>query len=292
MLIPLSRCAAATLVAACSTLAGAEENAGWEIDPGSSPYDDYLADPRAPRMRVGFGVASKDIPDTTVGRIFLDVGTRYTVARFTPEGPEAKPISIDLEAGVFMQFDAGQALDNLGWDGRFGILAVREFGPRLAVRGGYRHFSSHIGDEYIERTGRIRLGYSRDTLALGASYKPSPRLTAYVEPSIAFSLGNRDRQDPLMLDLGAQYLLPPARPDNGTATSQYTALHVQANQENDWDPGVTAKLGWALQGTVQNTLRFEVEAYTGRALLGDFALDFDETYLMVSFGVDFAAVPF
>lgn len=292
MLRPILCCAAATLVAAYATLAGAGENTGWEIDPGSSPYDDYLADPRAPRMRFGLGVASKDIPDTTAGRVFLDAGTRYTLARFIPESPEAEPIWIDVEGAVFMQFDAGNSFDNLGWDGRFGILAVRELDPRLTVRGGFRHFSSHVGDEFIERTGRTRVSYRRDDIVFGASFKPQPRLTTYVETSVAFSVGNPERQDHLMVDLGAQYLWPRSRQSNTLTTSRYAALHVQTNQETDWEPGVTAKLGWALQGAAQTTQRYEVEAYTGRALLGEFALDFDETYLMVSFGIDFAAVPF
>lgn len=289
MLRPSCGGAAAALLAVCSTLASALEDAGWQIDPGSSPYPGYMADPRAPRMRIGIGAVDTEIPDTTGGRLFLDAGTRYTLARFMPEGPAAKPFWIDLEGGIFMQLDAGESADSLGWDGLFGITAVRELNQRFVVRGGYRHLSSHIGDEYIERTGRARVSYDRDALVLGASYRPMPRLTAYVEPSAAFSVGNRDRQDPLTLDTGAQYRWPQASGSGGAVISRYAALHAQLNQETDWEPGVTAKLGWAVRGNAQTTLRFEAEAYTGRAVLGEFALDFDETYLMASFQLDFAA---
>lgn len=55
-----------------------------ELDPDDPPYPDYLADPRRPRMEVGVGVADSDIPSTSSTRVMLDLGTRYTLLKITP----------------------------------------------------------------------------------------------------------------------------------------------------------------------------------------------------------------
>ena len=66
-----------------------------------------------------------------------------------------------------------------------------------------KHDSSHVGDEYLERTGHERVGYTRQEAALGLSYAPHRIFRMYVEGAYALDVLNDDHQDKLRLQAGA-----------------------------------------------------------------------------------------
>ena len=257
-----------------------------ELDPDDQPYPDYLADPRRPRMEVGVGVADSDIPDTSSARVMLDLGTRYTLLKITPSRAGKNEFALDIEGCLFTQFDPGNSLDNIGWDGRYGIFAVWDWSDKVAARIGYRHISAHLGDEYIEETGRQRIGYTRDDLALGLAYHLNERVLIYVEPNWAWSLGNENRQKRWAAEGGIQYEGP--RHMWNSSTAFYAAAHVRAFDETDWEPGVSMQTGVHVKRDARSSnLRFGLEGYVGRAILGEFALDYDEMYLTAGIFFDF-----
>lgn len=257
-----------------------------ELDPNDQPYPDYLADPRRPRMQLGVSAASRDIPETSAGRIMVDLGTRYTLFKVTPTKEGKNEFALDIEGGLFNQFDAGNSLDSIGWDGRYGIFAVWDWSDKVEARVGYRHLSAHLGDEYIEVSGRQRINYTRDDLAFGMSCHLDEHILIYVEPSWAWSMGNEDRQKRWAAEGGIQYQGP--REIWNNSTSFYAAAHVRAFDETDWDPGVSVQSGFHISRDQQSSnLRIGIEGYTGRAILGEFALDYDESYLTLGVFFDF-----
>lgn len=257
----------------------------WEFDPNDQPYPAYIADPRRPRMNVSVGWTNTDIPETSSGRIMLDAGTRYTLFRVS--NPDSvNEFAIDIEGGLFTQFDLGNQLDSIGWEGVYGIYGVYEWDNTLDVRVGYRHLSAHLGDEYIETTGRERVGYTRDALVAGFAWRVDDNWTTYIEPSWAFGMGNEERQERLGIDGGVQYQGPFDLWDGNMAF--YGATHVRAFNESSWKPGVTGQLGYLVKrADSSSNLRLVLEAYTGRAILSEFALDYDETYITAGFIIDF-----
>lgn len=284
------------LTFAVSSLAQEEERAdttfrigsNWrfELDPNDQPYPDYVADPRRPRMLVGVGVADSEIPETSSGRVMLDLGTRYTLFRIHAGSASRNEFALDIEGGLFTQFDLGRGLDNIGWDGRYGIFAVWDWNDRIATRVGYRHISAHLGDEYIEATGRARIDYTRDDLAFGLSYFLNERFTIYVEPSWAWHMGNTQRQEPWAIEGGLNYE-GPRKMWNGS-TAFYAATHLRAFDETDWNPGVSVQTGLHVKRSRSSSnLRLGLEGYIGRAILGEFALDYDEAYLTLGIFFDF-----
>ncbi|MEH6471673.1 MAG: DUF1207 domain-containing protein [Halopseudomonas sp.] len=276
--------AAASIVTESPTMVGRGGRV-WEFDPNDQPYPAYVADPRRPRMNVSIGWTNTDIPETSSGRIMLDAGTRYTL--FKVSNPNsANEFAIDIEGGLFTQFDLGNQLDSIGWEGVYGIYGVYEWNNTLDMRFGYKHLSAHLGDEYIETTGRERVGYTRDALIAGFAWRLDNAWTAYVEPSWAFGMGNEERQERLGIDGGAQYQGPFDLWNGNMAF--YGAAHVRAFKESNWKPGITGQLGYLIKrDTSSSNLRLVLEAYTGRAILGEFALDYDETYLTAGFIFDF-----
>lgn len=258
----------------------------FELDPDDQPYPDYLADPR--RMRLGFSAAFVDsgIPNTSSGRAMLDAATRYTLFKIRPDSGGDTEFSLDILGGAFMQFDLGNQLDNIGWDGIYGFNVVFARNDKLAARMGYRHLSAHIGDEYIEKNGRERRNYTRDDFIFGVSYWLREDWMVYLEPRWAFNLGDADGLEEFSAEAGIQYESP-KNFWNGSA-SLYAGMDIQAYQENDWKPGISVQSGFHIQRRKRGAnIRLGLEGYTGRAILGEYALDYDESYLLGGLMLDF-----
>jgi hypothetical protein len=257
-----------------------------ELNPDDQPYPDYVADPRRPRMQVGVGLVDSDVPETSSSRVMVDLGTRYTLFKIQTDPSGANEFALDIEGGLFTQFDPGNGLDNIGWDGRYGIFGVWDWSDKVVARVGYRHLSAHLGDEYIEATGRRRINYTRDDLAFGLGYFVSEQILIYAEPSWAWSMGNENRQKRWAAEGGIQYQGPRDMWNNSTAF--YIASHVRAFDETSWDPGVSLQTGFHVKRDQRSSnLRLGLEGYIGRAILGEFALDYDEAYLTVGIFFDF-----
>ncbi len=191
-----------------------------------------------------------------------------------------------MEGALFTQFDLMNSLDSVGWDGRFGVWAVHDWSHRVVWRAGYRHLSAHLGDEYIEITGRKRVGYTRDMLALGVSFLADEHLTVYVEPTWAWGLGNPDRQKRWSVEGGISYTGPQVLWNGSTAW--YGGVHVRSFQETGWEPGISVQTGYRVKRDPgSSNLRLAVEGYVGRAILGEFALDYHDAYLTLGLIIDF-----
>ena len=68
----------------------------------------------------------------------------------------------------------------------------------------------------------------------------------------------------------------------------YAAAHVRAFDETNWDPGVSVQTGFHVKRDQRSSnLRLGLEGYIGRAILGEFALDYDEAYLTAGIFFDF-----
>lgn len=255
----------------------------WELNPTVQPYPHYLADPRRPRMHIGVGVYDNEIPRTSALRWNVDLGTRFTLFKVSdPKG--VNEFALDIEGCLFNQFDLGYSTDSVGWDGRFGGYVVYDWSDTIASRIGFRHISAHLGDEYIEATGRSRVNYTREDLRLGISVRIKEYITAYVEPSWAFHRGNEDRQEKLAIEGGVQYEGPRTMWNNSTAF--FTGIHVASYKETGWRPGLSFQVGYHIKREKKaNDIRVALEAYAGRSQLGEYALDYNERY--VSLGVFF-----
>jgi hypothetical protein len=258
----------------------------WEFDSKDQPYPEYVADPRRPRMQFGVGLFDSEIPATSAGRVLLDAGTRYTLAKVKTDRKRLDEFSIDIEGALFAQFDLGNQQDAVGWDGVLGAFVVYDWNRKLTLRAGYKHLSAHLGDEYIEVTGRQRINYTRVALPLGVAWQPGNGITVYVEPSWAIEMGNADRQRPWAVEGGLQYQGPFDRWRGSTA--RYAGVHFRSFEESDWNPGIALQAGYLVKNDpTKSNIRLGLEAYTGRAILGEFALDFDESYVSLGLFLDF-----
>lgn len=248
--------------------------------PPRDVYPAYKADLHRPR----FGLVQLSVPEIGIAgsgdaRFDLRLGGRFGLLRVTPREGPGRAWQIGIIAGFDGQFDAGNSYDNIGWDGNYGLAftssGVR--GPALKVA--LFHTSAHVGDEYAERTGRRRIGYTREELSAGLAWTLGDRWRAYAEAGWAYALRNEDVQEPGRAQLGLEY----ERAESlwKKRLGWYVALDVSAAEERDWQVDTSVDLGLSLRSGARKW-RAGLGFYDGRVPLGEFFQD-DERY--VSFGL-------
>ncbi len=236
--------------------------------PATNFYPRYLADPRQPTMKAfALSVLETDTAQTSSPLLEFTLGGRIKLFRLHPTGDPERGLQLSIEGGFISRFDPGADLDQIGWDGYYAFnLAYRPF-DGLAVKLAEQHDSAHIADEYIAKTGRKRITYTREELALGVMVRAVPPLSVYSELGYAVRLGNPElrrfrAQAGLELDLGFPYF----------------AADATFWEELDWWPTITAQLGLKVELPALSR-RYGVAAQyeNGRSLLGEFYRDRNRT---------------
>ena len=175
---------------------------------------------------------------------------------------------MDLDCGFIGQFDMDNETDNLGYDGIYGLQFVGAVRENLFLRLRTYHTSSHLGDEYIDTTGRERIAYTREEIRLGAAWRFDPDWLAYTEAGYAVLPRTHDVVTPWALQGGVQYVRKPCWLDD--QLGWYTALDVSAFEENDWDANVTMQTGLHIPISGRRRLyRLGLEYYDGRVRVGE-----------------------
>ena len=190
----------------------------WSGDPASAlahrliafPTGHYYPPPIADLHRAAFGVTLAEVYDESIAdsgspRYFLRVGGEFGLLRWEADDPASISLQLDLIAGMDGQFDLDRALDNIGWDGNYGLQASTRLAPAWAVKLGLVHTSSHIGDEFEERTGRQRIGYSRDELQVGVRHDLGRDISVYGEAGYGYDLSVLELQEPWRLQTGLDF---------------------------------------------------------------------------------------
>lgn len=274
------------------TLLCAAFSAGASDSPGPwgavlFPLDDLYAPYAADPHRTGFGVQWLSVTDTGIAdsgnsRVALRAGGTFGIVRFHPYGEEGRGWQIGIEGGFNAQFDADHSLDNIGWDGKYGLVVTSARSAAWAFKFGVLHDSAHVGDEYMERTGRKRIGYTRHELAAGASWRPDERFRTYAEAAWGYSLSNEQLQEPGRVQFGLEYETLPS-PGRGR-WGWYGAADVSAMEERNWRVDRALQAGLAMHRDGR-TWRFGIEWYDGRPPLGEF-FQVTETYVSLGLWVD------
>jgi hypothetical protein len=252
--------------------------------PDSDLYPDYIADPLRPQSALMIAsVLDSEIPDSGNGRYVLRLGGNFSLFRVHPAGEPNRGLQLDFKGGFFGHFDVDHSLDNIGWDGLYGLLLTWRPTGSLGLRVGTLHDSAHVGDEYAERTGRERIGYTRQEWVAGFCWMPSPRWRAYGEGGWGFGLD--EFQEPLRLQVGVE--ASGRRRFWNDRGSWYAAADVGAYEEWDWDTRLTIQAGIAIRtGRGSQRYRLAIEYAKGRSALGEFT-QHEESTLGIGWFFDF-----
>lgn len=257
---PVAPVAAAALAAlAAAPLAGQDDGRSCDVDDDGFPFQPPAASPLEPHTRL----AAVRVDRGARGRwvALADLGERIPFWISRGCGPVAEPsparpglqLAGAVAAGVSSRFDLeGRGNELVEAHYRVGVrLRARLRGA--AARLEAYHVSSHLGDEFVERTGRTPISTSREGLELLLQARPAPGLRVYGGPGV---LVRSTR------DLGAASLRGGAEwrgggPD-GDALVPYVSVEAFSWQELGWDPMLAAEAGVALGGG-----RFRLAAVAG-----------------------------
>jgi opacity protein-like surface antigen len=250
----------AGLLLACSA------QADFQMFPSSNLYPHYIADPRRPEFGLTLpGFPDPKIPDSGDQRVGLKLGGRFGLVRFGEW-------QADIEAGFTGQFDIEHSLDNVGWDGTYGFLISTALGNGVSVQLGTKHISSHVGDEYAERTGRQRIGYTREELVAGAAWSIDDHWRTYGEVGWGYKTKEEIGQERGRLQLGLEH-----EASLGDRLGWYAALDLQAFEERDWQVDPTLQAG-LLVPAGDRRWRVGLAVHDGAVPIGEF-YQVDETYV-------------
>lgn len=252
------------------------------LAPSGDLYRPYLADP----SRVGFEILPKsfsrsEVLDSGDSRIGLKAGGRLGIARYDDPDRYGEGWQVGIEFGFIGEFDLDRSYDNLGWDGVYGATFTSSLSATTQAKLGLVHRSSHVGDEYIERTGRHRIGYMRDEVLMGLSWNIMPAWRVYGEYGHAFNL-NDAVQERGRAQGGLEY--QPRRQWWGGQLGWFAAIDVSATEERDWQADTAIRAGylfghdgrrWSLSGVY----------YHGRPSISEF-FQHTESYVGVSINLD------
>ncbi|MFZ5877607.1 MAG: DUF1207 domain-containing protein [Nitrospirota bacterium] len=236
-----------------------------ELLPGPSPFRPLLADPREAyhslRYVVGSGRAGGE----------ASFGDTFGLARVSND----RGIQVGLQASVFTRFnrdtDSAGFLDINSADYTIFIPVDFQFG-RVAVRTGFGHTSSHLGEIEVQR--RILNGeamfydrsflYRRDYARVVTAWDVTDRARVYGGGSVAVHLtpeGGRTA-----LQAGAEWTGRP-RPWGMLARQWFAGVDLQTWAESDWAVNANVEGGLRLsRPDAARGIRLAVSGYAGRSL--------------------------
>lgn len=227
-------------------------------------FEPLLADPRWPHFSAAWqGYHGSELE--SVGAVsFGESFTFYRAPVF-----DAAAFDLGFQASVFAIFDMDQQSHDL-------VNADYLGGPVLAVRDGrvsgllrLIHQSSHLGDEYLLRTGTERLNLSYETLDLLVSWQAMEEVRVYGGGgNILHSDTELDRW---IAHAGAEWLAP----EKWGGVRPVVAVDVQSREYTDWNVDVSVRAGVQFQDTegVRGRVQLMVEYYSGSSPNGQFFVD-------------------
>jgi hypothetical protein len=143
----------------------------------------------------------------------------------------------------------------------FGVPLVWRRGD-TAVRFGYDHVSSHVGDEYLIRNPNFeRINYVRDAMAFAVMQSVTESIDVYGEANCAFhTSGGAERWH---FQFGAEYqpFVPP-----GFEGAPVVAVNTLLREEFNYEGSLGVIAGWQWRGLTSNDrLRLGLTTYIGRS---------------------------
>jgi Protein of unknown function (DUF1207) len=236
LLAPVTR-AEERFVLRCGTGVHGGEEKGIVGLPSGGVFCPLFADPKAVRTFATY-VRGK-FPTGTASRHVGAVGVGDGIALVRFNGPRpGEGLQLGVEAAVFSQFALDAPSDDiLNADYIASVpltFRIRSFSARARVY----HQSSHLGDELLLRPDttvkRENLSFEAAELILSQDLGA---LRVYAGGEYLFHRSPATLDD-LLAHAGAELRLGPSR-----GARLVTAVDVKSTEQQDWKPGVSARLG-------------------------------------------------
>ncbi len=245
---------------------------GWQVLPKGLMYKSYIAGEKEPRMQF------LELHDTRSKQRVWDAvfGGRVGLLRHGSSGSvNPQGFQLDLEGAVFARVLPDEVSSMLvGSDYRVGVVGTNKFGG-TALKYGYYHISSHIGDEFLVANPTLNpINYVRDSAIVGVTQDLDYATQVYGE--IGYAIGTQGGAEPLEFQFGAQYL-PVAR--SSLRGAPFVAANYHIREDFNFQGGFNTVAGWGWQGIeTRHRLRIGLQYYNGPALQYQFLNRIENLY--------------
>lgn len=214
-----------------------------------APFPAPAASPLEPRTRLAPVRVDRPGRDRWVG--LVDLGEAFPFPLVAPEparhddAPDARPPALwgEVAGGAFSRFDLeGNGNEFVEIHYRV-ALRLRARWRGVEARLSAYHASSHLGDEFLERTGREPISTSREGVELLLAARPLPAVRVYGGPGLV--LRSTAALEEATLRAGAEW-----RPGDVRwgAFRPYASAEAHAWEEVGWEPMLSAEAGLAFGG--------------------------------------------
>lgn len=247
--------------------------------PCSQLFGTYIAGPKEPRMQMLWMRDSRS--DETYGDAVL--GGRVGLFRIEGDDSLAEQFQLDLDGAVLARILPNAESTALkGSDYLVAMWGTWKSGP-LAFRTGYRHLSSHLGDEFmLLNPSYPRRNYVRDSLLVALSYRPDEQWRIYGEYGYAPGVGGGAL--PNECQFGGEWTGARRPREYG---APFSAINVQFREEQHGNAGVNVSAGWGWRADENGRhLRVGMNYYNGPSLQYSF-VDTDERLIGGGIWLDF-----
>lgn len=203
-------------------------------DPGGYPFHTPTHSPLEPLIRLGIVHVSRDTASGTV--LLPDLGDRLSFWLHRAPAGDFE-LAGAVAGGVFSRFDL-EGSDNEFIEAHYRVgFQLRARYRGLAARAELYHVSSHLGDEFLTRTGREPVSTSREGLELLIQGSPLSGLVVYGGPGVLI----RSTEDFDSPSVRAGGMWSPGKENQSFAP--YASGEIFAWSELDWDPVASLEAG-------------------------------------------------
>ncbi len=250
----------------------------WQLMPDGLIYRSYQAGPRESRFAL-HTIHNESSTNRSEWLWDATLGGRRGVVRFgssDPSDPRGWQLDIEGAANVRLNLDENRDVD--ASDFRFGVPLTYTNDGKVHYKIGYYHVSSHLGDEFIARTGvNSRINYVRDALIFGVSQEVNDYFRVYGE--IAYAFFTAGGAEPWEVQFGAEYSKPGP---TGIAGTPFVATNAHLREEVDFGGDWTLQTGWLWRGDTGSTFRLGLHYMNGKSTHYQFFPNNEE---QVGFGI-------
>jgi hypothetical protein len=226
----------------------------WQVLPDGLIYKSYLAGLKEARL------GTQAFYERDEGwKWDITLGGRVGILRYgTPDVANPEGWQIDVEGAAFPRLDPAQEMDLDVADFRAGLPITWGCGP-WRTKLAYYHLSSHLGDEFLLRTGTTtRFNYSRDAVVFGVAYYATDDVRLYAEAD--WGVIRTDVSEPWAFQFGVEF--SPAEP-TGLSGAPFFAVGAHLRQEIDFSGNLVVQTGWQWRGLGGDLLRAGFHYHNG-----------------------------
>lgn len=202
---------------------------GAEVFPSGHLVGPPKVDPRAPTNHLKFfGFEDNDNREELLG---AEVALTHNFGVSRWEGNHGVQYQFNCEAGVFSQFQESIDDFELVSSDFYVELPVEIRAGKHGFRASLYHLSSHLGDEFQERTGRERISFSHESLRGIYSFHPTTTTRFYVGGEYAL------RMTP---DVGKTVVISGV--EHEFFGKWFAGADLRSLERNDWDVASTLRV--------------------------------------------------